>query len=98
MPAPTQCLGIAIVLSLGACAELQSGAPAGDKAAAGGGTCPADSHQDWVGKRVDYLNDIELPEGSRVIFPTTPVTMDFREERLNVEIDKSDTIARVFCG
>ena len=98
MPAPTQCLGIVIALVP---RRLRRAAVRRPGRRQGGGrwrTCPADSHQDWVGKRVDYLNDIELPEGSRVIFPTTPVTMDFREERLNVEVDKSDTIARVFCG
>ena len=44
------------------------------------------------------LNDVELPEGARVLFPTTPATMDYREDRLNVAVDKSDMIARVYCG
>jgi hypothetical protein len=44
------------------------------------------------------LNDAELPAGTRVLFPTTPATMDLREDRMNVEVDKSDRITRVFCG
>lgn len=38
------------------------------------------------------------PAGVRVIFPGTAVTMDYRPERLNVEIDEADIVARVYCG
>ncbi len=96
MSAPTKCLGFALVLTLGACAEMQTALPGSDTAA--GGTCPADAHQDWVGKRIDVLNEVELPEGTRVLFPTTPATMDYREDRMNVTVDKADTITRVYCG
>jgi len=51
-----------------------------------------------VGKRIDVLNDVDLPQGTRVLFPTTPATMDYREDRLNVSVDKADRITRVFCG
>lgn len=91
--------GLGLLLALGACAELQkAGKDGGEPAAEGGGTCPAAAHQDWVGKRVDVLNEVELPKGARVLFPTTPATMDYREDRLNISVDKSDTISRVFCG
>ena len=33
-----------------------------------------------------------------MLFPTTPATMDIRPDRLNVEVDKADTIVRVYCG
>ena len=33
-----------------------------------------------------------------MLFPTTPATMDFREDRMNVTVDKADTITRVYCG
>ena len=81
---------------LAACAQVgndKAGGPAGPV-----GTCAAKDHQDWVGKRVDVLNDVELPQGTRVLFPTTPATMDYREDRTNVTVDKHDTIARVYCG
>ena len=98
MPSPLQnSLGIVLVLALGACAEMKVGVPS--KSAEGEpGACAADAHQDWVGKRVDVLNDVDLPEGARVLFPTTPATMDYREDRLNVSVDKADRITRVFCG
>ena len=87
-------LMLALPLALGACAEMQQGT----ETALGGGDCPAGAHQDWVGQRVDVLNDAALPEGTRVLFPTTPATMDYNPDRLNVAVDKSDTIARVYCG
>jgi Peptidase inhibitor I78 family len=87
------CLGL--TLALGACAEMQGG---GTDGIADARECGADAHQDWVGQRVDVLNDVDLPEGARVLFPTTPATMDFREDRLNVTVDKSDVISRVYCG
>ena len=90
----THLLGFGLMLTRGACAELQSGKP-GEVPL---GKCTADVHQDWVGQRIDVLNDATLPEGARVLFPTTPATMDFREDRLNIAVDKADTITRVYCG
>jgi hypothetical protein len=86
--------GLGLLVALGACAELQNP----DGTAAGGGSCPAEAHQDWVGQRVDVLNDVDLPEGTRVLFPTTPAPMDYRDDRLNVAVDKTDRISRVYCG
>jgi hypothetical protein len=83
------------VLVLAAGAERGGGGPA---AAAAGRTCGADARQDWVGQSVAALNDVDLPGGTRVLFPTTPATMDFSAERLNVAVDASDRISRVYCG
>jgi hypothetical protein len=85
----------AVALALAACAEMQAGSPG---AAAEGRTCGADERQDWVGQSVAALNDVDLPEGSRVLFPTTPATMDYNPERLNVDVDAGDSISRVYCG
>ena len=74
---------------------MQAGSP---EAAAEGRTCGADERQDWVGQSVAALNDVDLPEGTRVLFPTTPATMDFNAERLNVAVDAADSISRVYCG
>jgi hypothetical protein len=90
-------LGLGLLVALGACAELQKSGGTGATPAAGG-SCPADTHQDWVGKRVDVLNDVDLPQGTRVLFPTTPATTDYRADRMNVSVDKADKITRVFCG
>lgn len=88
-------LGLCLLVALGACAELQNGGAAPGTLS---GSCPADDHQDWVGQRIDVLNDVDLPEGTRVLFPTTPATTDFDGERLNVTVDQSDMISRVYCG
>lgn len=88
--------GLGLVLVVAACAETGTGGPG---ALLGGeDACKASEHQDWVGKRVDVLNDVDLPEGARVLFPTTPATMDYRPERLNIAVDKNDVIERVSCG
>ena len=95
----TFCLCLGAVLALSACAELQGGKQdGGAPGEADAASCGADEHQDWVGKRVDALNDVDLPEGARVLFPTTPATMDYRPDRLNVSVDKTDTITRVYCS
>ena len=89
-----------LVLALGACdAVQQAAAPlTGDPGEPSPAACGADTRQEWVGQSVAALNEIELPTGTRVLFPTTPATMDFNPERLNVAVDASDTIARVYCG
>lgn len=94
---PIQSLGLALVLTLGGCAEMNLGMP-GRGGMAGAGACPADDHQDWVGQRIDYLNDVALPEGTRVLFPTTPASDEANPARLNVAVDRSDRITRVYCG
>ncbi len=43
----------------------------------------------------DFTND---NRPLRIIAPNTPVTMDFRAERLNVDIDDKGIVTRVWCG
>lgn len=38
------------------------------------------------------------PPRARVIFPGQPMTMDYRADRLNVEIGSDDIVRRVYCG
>ena len=95
MKTPALMLVPGLALALAACAEMQAGSP---DAVAEGRTCGADERQAWVGQSVASLNDIDLPEGSRVLFPTTPATMDYNPERLNVSVDAGDAISRVYCG
>ena len=90
---PHRILGLGAALALGACAGLELPRLPGT-----GPACPAADHQDWVGQRVDVLNTVDLPQGTRVLFPSTPATMDENPARLNVAVDRSDTITRVYCG
>jgi Peptidase inhibitor I78 family len=96
MKTPALILVPGFVLALAACEEMKPKGP--EAATAEAGTCGAADHQAWVGQSVAVLNDAALPEGARVLFPTTPATMDYRAERLNIAVDKSDKISRVYCG
>jgi hypothetical protein len=92
-------LGAGLV-GLAACAEMP-GAGGGDPAPGGAdasGSCGAAERQDLVGTSIGALDAATLPEDRRVIFPGMAVTMDYREDRLNVEVGADDRIARVFCG
>jgi hypothetical protein len=59
--------------------------------------CKAQALQGLVGQPQSVLQSMLLPAGSRVIGPSDPVTMDFRPERLNVEIGADGRIAKVGC-
>jgi hypothetical protein len=95
MPTPIQSLGLAVLaLSIGACAEMQGAMPGGEAAT---GTCPAEEHQDWVGQSLGSVSG-NMPENTRLLLPGAMATMDYREDRMNVEVDSSDTVTRVYCG
>lgn len=101
MPLPIRLLTLGLVLGLGACNSTPLSDAAGEgglAAITGEGECGPGAWQGYVGQRVDALNTVDLPADARVLFPTTPATMDFRAERLNIEVDASDTITRVYCG
>ena len=99
-PFRAACLGLGALLALGACEKMKQG---GEEMAAAAGTlgtdsCGAIDHQNLVGQSVAVLDSSALPKGTRTIFPGMPVTMDLREERMNVEVGSGDKVARVFCG
>ena len=60
--------------------------------------CGADSRQNLVGTLESSLDQSTLPTLSRIIHPDSAVTMDYRQERLNVYVDESGKIERVTCG
>jgi hypothetical protein len=51
-----------------------------------------------VGAPVAEAHGLSAPGPVRVIRPNQPVTMDYRADRLNLELDARDRIIRVFCG
>jgi len=59
--------------------------------------CNASSLQGLVGQSGTVLQKMMLPAGTRVINPGDPVTMDFRPDRMNVEIGASGRIEKVAC-
>jgi hypothetical protein len=69
----------------------------------GAGSCDASKAQGLVGKvRSKKLDGDALRlSGARIlrwIKPGTMVTMDFRQDRLNLHLDAKDKIIRVACG
>ncbi len=75
--------------------------PAPGEAAA---QCKAEAAQAFVGKEATdaTVADAKAAAGAkgdvRVIKPGQPVTMDYRADRLNVEVDERKAIVRITCG
>ena len=63
-----------------------------------GGQCGATGIQRLVGQPATVLEKMKFAPPTRIIRPGQGVTMDYSETRLNIEIDRSERIARVFCG
>ena len=88
-----------VVFALAACASQ----PAADEATASTGTCNAEPAQSYVGKPATDANIEAAFKASgaktmRSIKPGQAVTMDYREDRVNVSQDASGNIERVSCG
>jgi len=81
---------LAAALGLSACGGTasQSSAPAA--------SCGADGYQDLIGQ--DAAAAIALPEPKRSYRPDDAITTDFVAERLNIQLDRTDTIIAVTCG
>ena len=63
-----------------------------------GGQCGAPRLQRLVGQPATVLEKMKFAPPTRIIRPGQGVTMDYSQTRLNIEIDRSERIARVFCG
>lgn len=60
--------------------------------------CGAAGMQGLIGQEASALAAMSLPTGSRIIRPGMALTMDYREDRLNIELDGAGRIIRVACG
>ena len=90
---------VALTLLLPACVstdpEPASAPPAGQ--------CSADSIQSLVGRAFSepLVTDAQKRSGARttrVIRPGQAVTMDYREDRLNIALDAGDKVESLRCG
>jgi len=59
--------------------------------------CGADALQGLVGQPASVLQTMKFGQDTRIIRPDTAVTMDFRPDRLNIDIDRAERISRVYC-
>lgn len=83
-----------ISLALAACQPLPGPGPLPPEADA----CGAAGLQGLIGQEASVLAAMSLPMGTRIIQPGMAVTMDYREDRLNIELDGAGKIIRVACG
>lgn len=90
-------LTLALSAGLAACTTTES--PPSPPAEAG--ACNADAAQSLVGKPASSAEEARAASGARamrVVRPGQAVTMDYRPDRLNVELDASDIVVRISCG
>ncbi|MFC7292240.1 I78 family peptidase inhibitor [Hirschia litorea] len=60
-------------------------------------TCGADPLKMLIGKSIAAVT-MPASQNVRVIGVNTPVTRDFRPDRINIEIDETAIITKVYCG
>jgi len=84
-------LGIPLLLTLAACQSTVPFEPVSD-------ACKSLQYLSMVGTKADDVPSGTFPEGSRIIHPDTPVTRDYRAERLNVHVNEKGWIERIDCG
>ncbi len=60
--------------------------------------CGADALQGLVGQPASVLETMRFGTETRIIRPGTAVTMDYRPDRLNIDIDAREWITRVYCS
>ncbi len=78
-------------------------APVAPGPAAAGSECRADAVAGLVGRTLDAATQAAAQRGSdartiRVIRPGMAVTMDYRTDRLNIDVDAEGRITSVRCG
>ncbi len=80
-----------MLLSLLGCGNTFGHDPSGEL-----GVCPAPAFQDFVGQ--PYAHTLFDWPNLRIIRPGDAATMDARPDRLNIDLDDSETITRIWCG
>ncbi len=61
-------------------------------------TCQMATHQSLIGAVGAEIDRSALPTGARVICHNCPVTMDYRADRLNVDLGADGKVTRLHCG
>lgn len=91
-------LALLPLILLAACATPQPADPQIDRPELGAGACDAEMLGYLVGQSISEVDVGTLPQPRRIIRPGEAVTMDYREDRTNIELDNEDRVARVYCG
>jgi len=82
---------LAVALSSAACVPVLEPPVATENA------CGAAELQGLVGQPASVLRTMKFGLDTRIIRPETVVTMDYRPDRLNIDIDAGERITRVYC-
>lgn len=86
-----------ILMVLAACqSEAQDDRGSGNEMAKSDVTCGAEAFEERVGQVIS--DTMDWPEGARIVYPWTAITMDHRPDRLNVILDENGTIVQIRCG
>lgn len=59
--------------------------------------CGASGFQGLMGQNRTALDQLTLPQGTRVVGPDDMVTADYRTDRLNIEYDRKGVIHKIGC-
>ncbi|PSL22333.1 I78 family peptidase inhibitor [Shimia abyssi] len=78
--------------------EAEAVATASDAPLVGASSCNEDVFAPLVGRSLDVLDTIEIPEKTRVIAPGAIVTTEYLPQRLNVEHNDRGAITKAWCG
>lgn len=61
-------------------------------------TCQIAAHRNLIGTEGSAIVQANLPGGARVVCHGCAVTLDYRAERLNVELGADGKVANLRCG
>lgn len=95
-------LACTLGFSLGACASAPASDDGGAAAQSTAG-CDADAARSVIGQQAtpEVLEQARTAAGAqdvRTLAPGQVVTMEYREGRLNVEVDEANVVTAVRCG
>lgn len=88
-------LALPLVLALGACQQDSARSDVSDTPE---DTCGAAALQSLVGQDRSALAGMEPGPKLRILEPGSVVTMDFRADRLNIELDEDGRVVRLYCA
>ena len=91
-------LGLSVFFAVGFLAACQSDQPSDPiLRPVEGKECVASDYDSWIGQNVDALS-LKPGRKIRIIPPGTAVTKDYWPDRVNVDLDGSGVVTRVWCG
>lgn len=102
LPAKSFVASSLLAIALGACTGAQPEASLPAPPTAEGPGCGADQLGSYIGRKAtdDVVAAIQAWRGQspvRVLKPGSIMTMDYRPDRLNIEVDAQGTITRFRC-